>query len=154
MIKIVSFEQKHAKAFKELNINWLERYFYVEGKDWELLENCKENILDKGGYIFMAMDNDVPVGCFSFIPYSNSYYELGKMAVNDDYQGQKIGQQLMTFAIDFARQNNWKKITLYSSTKLPAALYIYKKYGFKEVILEKNLPYTRSDIKMELILKY
>jgi len=58
----------------------------------------------------------------------------------------------MAFAIAFAQQQNWDKIILYSSTKLPTALYIYKKYGFKTIDLEKDLPYARSDIKMELNL--
>jgi GNAT superfamily N-acetyltransferase len=153
MIKIVPFTSEHAKAFKELNTAWLEKYFFVEAKDTSLLENSKENIVDKGGYIFMALYDSTPVGCFSFIPLSKNTYELGKMAVSDDYQGKKIGQHLMNFAIDFAKQYNWDKIVLYSSTKLPTALYIYRKYGFVEVDLENDLPYTRSDIKMELTLK-
>ena len=74
------------------------------------------------------------------------------MAVDPSYHGLKIGQRLLTFAIDFAEKNNWHAITLYSSTKLPAALHIYRKYGFKEIQLEKELPYARSDIKMELVI--
>ena len=101
----------------------------------------------------MAITDMTPVGCFSFIPLDEKIYELGKMAVSDEYQGNKIGQQLMNFAIGFAKQRDWDKIVLYSSTKLPTALYIYRKYGFVEVELENNLPYARSDIKMELILK-
>ena len=72
------------------------------------------------------------------------------MAVAPDYQGLKIGQQLLSFAIDFAKKNNWVAITLYSSSKLPTALHIYRKYGFKDVVLEKDIPYARSDVKMEL----
>lgn len=152
MIEIVSFEPKYAKAFKELNTAWLEKYFYVEKKDTLLLENCKENIIDEGGYMFIAVDAGMPVGCFSFIPLTKTIYELGKMAVDENYQGQKIGQQLMTLAIGFAKQRGWEKIVLYSSTKLPTALYIYRKYGFVMIDLEKDLPYARSDIKMELNL--
>lgn len=153
MMTIVPFKPEHANAFKELNRAWLEKYFYVEAKDTALLENSKEYILDKGGYIFIAISDMTPVGCFSFIPLKDKIYELGKMAVSDSYQGNKIGQQLMTYAIDFAKQCDWDKIVLYSSTKLPTALYIYRKYGFTEVELETNLPYDRSDIKMELKLK-
>ena len=74
------------------------------------------------------------------------------MAVDPNYQGLNIGQSLLRFAIDLGKQNAWKKIILYSSTKLENALYIYRKYGFKEIEIEKNLPYARSDIKMELLI--
>ena len=152
LVNIIPYESKHASDFKQLNVAWLERYFYVEPKDELLLSDCENSILGIGGYIFMAEFEEVIVGCFSFIPFGKNSYELGKMAVNPAYQGLKIGQQLLTFAIDFAQKSNWETIILYSSTKLPTALHIYRKYGFKDLILEKDLPYARSDIKMELKL--
>lgn len=151
-INIIPFEQKHAIAFKTLNLNWLERYFYVEEKDKELLENCQESIIDIGGHIFLAASDSEIVGCFSLIPYEPNVFELGKMAVDPNFQGFKIGQQLLTFAIDFGKQQEWKALVLYSSTKLDTALHVYKKYGFKDVALEKDLPYLRSDVKMKLEL--
>ncbi len=152
--KIIPFTAKYASAFKNLNIAWLEKYFYVEPKDEELLSNCENAILGIGGYIFLAEYQKKIVGCFSFIPHKKDNFELGKMAIAEPYQGLKIGQQLITFALNFAKQQKWKTITLYSSTKLPTALHIYRKYGFKEIPLEKELPYARSDVKMELQLLY
>lgn len=147
------FQSKHALDFKTLNIAWLERYFYVEEKDEILLSDCKNAILDKGGYIFMAEYKNTIVGCFSLLPYKNNNYELGKMAIDVNYHGLQFGQKLVSFAIEFAKEQHWETITLYSSTKLPTALHIYRKYGFRDVELEKNLPYERSDVKMELSLK-
>ena len=151
-VKIFPFEPKYAGDFKSLNVAWLEKYFFVEPKDEELLSDCERSIIGIGGFIFMASYENAIVGCFSLIPYKDNHYELGKMAVDSNYQGLKIGQQLISFAIDFAKQKNWDAITLYSSTKLPTALHIYRKYGFKNVALEKDLPYIRSDVKMELNL--
>lgn len=151
-VKIIPFDSKHAQVFKKLNLNWLERYFYVEEKDKKLLENCQESIIDIGGYIFLAEAETKVVGCFSLIPFGERTFELGKMAVAPEYQGHRIGQRLLSFAIGFAREKRWDAIVLYSSTKLDAALHVYRKYGFKEVPLEKNLPYQRSDIKMKLTL--
>ncbi len=151
-LKVIPFKSEHANAFKALNIAWLEKYFVVEPKDEILLGDCENAIIAVGGYIFMGeYDNEI-VACFSLIPYQEHYYELGKMAVDPKYQGLKIGQQLLSFAIAFAKKKGWHGIVLYSSTKLPTALHVYRKYGFKEVTLEKDLPYIRSDIKMELNL--
>ncbi|WP_047245685.1 GNAT family N-acetyltransferase [Maribacter thermophilus] len=152
MLKIISYEPKYAKAFRDLNLSWLNKYFEVENKDTELLNNCQENIIDKGGYIFIAIIKEVPVGCYALIKKNETSYELGKMAVSEKHQGLKIGQKMLATAIDFAKQKNCKKIELYSSTKLGPALHIYKKFGFKEIKLEAHLPYVRSDIKMELII--
>lgn len=152
-IKVIPFEQNHESHFRDLNVAWLKKYFHIEPKDKELLNNSKEVIIDTGGFIFMATYNMIVVGCFSFIKLASNHYELGKMAVDEKHQGLGIGQKLLKFALDFAEENAWQKITLYSSTKLPHALYLYKKYGFIEIELEKDLPYERSDIKMELILK-
>ncbi|QLG47143.1 GNAT family N-acetyltransferase [Costertonia aggregata] len=151
-IEIIPFHEKYAQRFKELNTSWLKKYFYVEEKDTVLLDNSKAVIIDTGGYIFFAKYNTAIVGCFSFIKIDDTHYELGKMAVDSNFQGLGIGQELLRFALDFSKKQGWHKITLYSSTKLPHALYLYKKYGFVEIDLEKDLPYARSDIKMELLL--
>ena len=152
MQKIIPYEPKYAKAFRDLNLLWLNKYFKVENKDTELLNNCQENIIDKGGYIFIALLNEIPVGCFALIKKNETSYELGKMAVSEKYQGLKIGQKMLAYAIDFAKQKDCRKIELYSSTKLDTALHIYKKLGFKKIKLEEPLPYARSDVKMELII--
>jgi ribosomal protein S18 acetylase RimI-like enzyme len=101
----------------------------------------------------MAEYKNTIVGCFSLLPHKNNNYELGKMAIDVNYHGLQFGQKLVSFAIEFAKEQHWETITLYSSSKLPTALHIYRKYGFRDVELEKNLPYERSDVKMELSLK-
>lgn len=151
-VKIIPFEPQYSKHFRDLNVQWLEKYFYVEKKDVELLEDSEKNIIDKGGYIFFAKYGQKIVGCFAFINVEDKSYELGKMAVDPEYQGLKIGQTLLVFAVDYAKKSNWNQIILYSSTKLDTALHIYRKYGFQEVVLEDDSVYARSDIKMELNL--
>ncbi len=151
-LRIIPFKSQYSTRFKELNVEWLEKYFSVEPKDTQLLDDCETNIIDKGGFIYFAQYNNEITGCFALLKLDVGEYELGKMAVEAKFQGLKIGQALLSFAIDFAKQNSWSKLVLYSNTKLEDAIYIYKKFGFKEVPIEKNLPYARSDIKMELLL--
>ena len=150
--RIISFKPSLAKAFKDLNLAWLEKYFYVENKDKEILEECESYIIRQGGHIFFALSNKDTVGCFSLIKVEDDVFELGKMAVDPHYQGKKIGQAMMVYAIEFAKKMKWKKILLYSHTKLHPALHLYRKFGFKEIELESPSPYQRSNIKMELIL--
>ncbi|MGB0980588.1 MAG: GNAT family N-acetyltransferase [Winogradskyella sp.] len=150
-IKIIDYNKKHAKHFYDLNIEWLKTFFYVEAFDEAVLSCPEKYIINKGGFIFFALKNDIVVGTVALMPTENKgIFELTKMAVNTEKRGQKIGQQLLQFCIDFAKSKQFEALLLYSNTKLENAIYLYRKYGFKELKLETNTPYKRSDIKMLL----
>ena len=150
-IKIVPYKKEYALTFRDLNIAWLENYFYVEEHDKAVLGNPQHYIIDNHGYIFFALYNDEIAGTVALMNEPEGY-ELSKMAVSPDYQGLKIGQRLLQNCINFAKEKKWDQLLLYSNTKLENAIYIYKKYGFIEVDLEKDNPYMRSNIKMILEL--
>ncbi|WP_179007909.1 GNAT family N-acetyltransferase [Winogradskyella forsetii] len=150
-IRIIDFETPNAKAFYDLNIEWLKTFFYVEPFDEEVLSNPNKYIINKGGFIFFAMKEEEVIGTAALMPTENpGVLELTKMAVLPKERGQKIGQLLLQHCIDFARAKELEGLLLYSSTKLENAIYLYRKYGFKELELEKDSPYVRSDIKMFL----
>ena len=151
-IEIVGYETKYASHFYDLNVAWLEKYFYVEPYDQKVLSNPKKYVIDPGGYIFFAKYAREIVGVVSLIN-QKSFFELSKMAVTPKYQGLKIGLQLMNFCIEFAKQKQWESITIYSHKKLLPAIQLYKKVGFKEISLEENSHYERSNIKMLLEIK-
>jgi ribosomal protein S18 acetylase RimI-like enzyme len=77
---------------------------------------------------------------------------LAKMAVTEKYQHAGIGKMLMDYCIEEAKNMNAKKLTLFSNTKLEAAIHVYRKYGFTEIPLPLEMHYVRSDIMMEKIL--
>lgn len=150
-VNIIDYNTKYAKAFYELNIEWLKSFFYVEPLDEEVLSKPDKYIIDKGGYIFFALKNYKVVGTVALMPTKDKgILELTKMAVLPEVRGQKIGQQLLQHSIGFGKSKNLKALLLYSSTKLKNAIYLYRKFGFKELELEPNSPYKRSDIKMLL----
>lgn len=152
-VEIIPFEKQYAKHFYALNIEWLQTYFYVEPYDDEVLSKPETHIINKGGYIFFAKLENQIVGTVALMPIGkDGLFELTKMAVSPKHRGFKIGQLLMQQCIDFAKSLQLPKLILYSNRKLENAIYIYRKYGFIEVPVEKNSPYKRSDIKMELAL--
>jgi GNAT superfamily N-acetyltransferase len=151
-VEIVSFQDKYSNYFYELNYDWLNEYFYVEEYDEIVLKNCKQEIINKGGYIFFAIYNSDVVATMALIPREKGVYELNKMAVKKELRGNGIGHQLIKFTIDFAKRKNYNSIILYSNKVLKNSIHLYNKFGFKEIKSEGNTPYKRSDIKMELIL--
>ncbi|MBC8754532.1 GNAT family N-acetyltransferase [Kordia sp. YSTF-M3] len=150
-LSIIPFDAQYVKDFYDLNIEWLETFFYVEPHDEEVLSQAKEYIIDAGGHIFFAKLNGEVVGTVALIKMESTVFELSKMAVVPSLRGKKIGQQLLQHCIDFAKEQNFEKLLLYSNRKLENAIYIYRKYGFIEIPIEVNNPYARGDIKMELV---
>nr|WP_273694806.1 GNAT family N-acetyltransferase [Tenacibaculum sp.] len=150
-VSITTFKEEYSSSFYDLNIEWLETFFYVEPYDKEVLSNPHKYIINKGGHIFFATLNNEIVGTVALMPMDDSnVYELTKMTVSPKHRGYKIGQQLMQHCIDFAKENNFDKLILYSNTKLENAIYIYRKFGFLEIPVEEGCPYERCNIKMEL----
>lgn len=150
-MEIVAYKPTYAAIFKTLNIAWLEKYFYVEPHDEEVLSNPDTYIIEPGGHIFFAIEQDTVMGTVALIPMPESNcFELSKMAVDPRFQGKGIGQKLMAYCIAFAKANTFHKLVLYSNTKLENAIYIYRKWGFVEIPLEPDNVYERGNIKMEI----
>ena len=150
-IEIIHYHNAYASAFYDLNIEWLKTFFYVEAFDKAVLSQPEKYIINKGGHIFFARQNEAILGTVALMPTDNpKLYELTKMAVSPKSRGLKIGQQLMQYCIDYAKSIELDGLMLYSNTILENAIYIYKKYDFKEIPVEPNSPYVRSNIKMLL----
>jgi len=153
-LKIIPYQSVFAKDFKDLNIEWLEKYFYVEPYDLKVLSNPEEHIINKGGHIFFATENNLVFGTVALmLTDTPNVFELTKMAVHPTRRGEGIGKTLMEYCLTFARSSKCPSILLYSHRKLENAIHIYRKYGFKEIPVEESSLYERADIKMELVLK-
>ncbi len=152
-MNIKTYQPSYAPAFKALNIEWLETYFYVEPYDNEVLSNPEKYIIQKGGHIFFAIEQNNVLGTVALMPTKNTpIFELTKMAVLPETRGKGIGQKLLEHCIDFVTSMEHPSLVLYSHRSLENAIHIYKKYGFKEIPVEEDVHYKRADIKMELVL--
>lgn len=151
-MEIIKFAPRYAKEFKELNVAWLEKYFWVEPHDEEVLGKPEKYIINEGGNIFFVREGEEIIGTVALMKIDESTFELTKMAITPRAQGKKIGQKLMEYALDYARNRGWERLIIYSNRKLENAIHIYRKYGFVEIPIEANNPYGRGDIKMELRL--
>ncbi len=147
-IDIIDYSDELKEHIKTLNYEWLEEHFYVEEGDEVSLSNPKEHIIDKGGFIFYARYGNEIVGTASLLKKTDHIFELGKMAVAKSVQGLGLGKVLMEHCLEFAKENQMRKLILYSNTKLAPAIHLYRKYGFVEIEMEPGV-YERGNIKME-----
>jgi len=153
-ITIVKHHPSYNSAFKALNKAWIDEYFVMEEADYKSLDSPKEYILDKGGQILYAIENETPIGVCALIKMDDPRfdYELAKMAVKPSHHGKGIGKALALAIIAAAKKEGAKNLFVESNTILAPAISLYRKLGFVE--LEKfESPYQRSNIQMVLNLE-
>jgi len=148
-VEIIHFEDEHAKDFYQLNRAWLEKYFYVEDIDHQILSEPRDKIIDPGGFILMARIKERVIGTAALIVAEDGLLELSKMAVDDDYQGLGIGEKLVNAAIQQYHATDFKGLFLESNRQLVPALNLYDKVGFVEQESpHEHSHYSRADIYM------
>lgn len=150
-LQIVSYQPQYKQAFKNLNEEWITTYFKMEDSDYKALGHPEEYILNKGGYILMALLHGEVVGACALIKMENDTFELAKMAVAPKAKGKGIGWLLGKATINKARAAGAKQLYLESNTVLQPATNLYYKLGFTE-ITGITSPYERCNIQMGLQL--
>jgi len=150
-INILPYAADLKDPVRLLNVEWLEKYFRVEPNDIIQLSDPQGEIIDKGGMIFYASEDNQITGTASLLKITDDCFELGKMAVTALSQGKGIGNILMVHCINVAKRSGIKKLVLYSNRSLLPAIALYRKYGFSEVPMEAG-HYDRANIKMERIV--
>ncbi len=150
VIEILTYQPEHQPWFEKLNRDWIEKYFWMEPVDFEVLQHPDEHIINYGGTIFIGTYNKEIAGTAAVKFIEPGTLEFTKMAVDEKFQGKKLGKAIAESAIKWSKDSGAKRVILYSNKKLETAIAMYRKLGFKEIPLDG--PYKRSDIKMELIL--
>src|SRR5687768_6971246 len=118
MITIIPFEEKYSIDFKHLNLEWLRQYFAVEPYDEYQLSHPRQEIIEKGGYIFLAKEDQNIVGTVALMKEDDRSFEITKMSVTKDSQGKGIGKLLMDACIRIAKEKKWDRLFLHSNTLL------------------------------------
>jgi DNA-binding MarR family transcriptional regulator/GNAT superfamily N-acetyltransferase len=151
-VRIDHSERHQFSDFEKLNLEWIEKFFYVEDTDREVLGNPRSYILDNGGFIFNATLDDQVIGTVALIKRKENVFELSKMAVTEKFQGLKIGKRLIEHCVSFTKSTGVHTLYLDSNTKLKPAISLYRKMGFVEVPYPDDTPYERSNIRMVMEL--
>jgi GNAT superfamily N-acetyltransferase/DNA-binding MarR family transcriptional regulator len=148
-LEIIPFESRYRADFHRLNVEWLEKYFYVEAIDHQVLSRPEKHILEPGGTILLARRAGEIVGTCALIKTARGRFELSKMAVTERYQGLGIGKRLLRAAIERFCQSGARQLFLESSSKLKPALAMYEAHGFVHAPRPRgSRHYQRSDVYM------
>ena len=148
-MEIVEFCPGHAAAFKALNVAWISKYFALEPKDLEVLDDPQGQIVAKGGRIFMAVKDAEPVGCVALIRMADGGYEVAKMTVAETLRGSGLGRRLMQRGIEAGAEAGATRLYLETNSSLAPALGLYRAMGFRDVGPPEHRDYARGDTWME-----
>ncbi|NQZ01730.1 MAG: GNAT family N-acetyltransferase [Bdellovibrionales bacterium] len=146
-IEMSLFDPKYSKCFYDLNIQWISRYFEVEKKDIEQLENPEQCLAD-GGQIFFVLKDGLPVATCALYKEKEGVYELAKMAVSDECKGMGLSSKLMREIEMWVLANGGHEIYLLSNDSLAPAMGLYEKHGYKVFFRGSHPEYERANIGM------
>ncbi|MTE17404.1 GNAT family N-acetyltransferase [Nocardia sp. CT2-14] len=138
-----------ARAFKDLNLEWIETIFAVEPADLAILDNPRA-IVEHGGEVLIARLDGEAVGCVALVQEEPGIFELSKMAVSPRLRGRGIGRVVLATAIERVRALGAKEFFLASNARLASAVHLYEAMGFVHVPPSElpPSPYDRADVFM------
>ncbi|MEU6579685.1 GNAT family N-acetyltransferase [Nocardia sp. NPDC046763] len=138
-----------ARAFKDLNLEWIETIFSVEPADLATLDN-PQAIVDYGGEVLIARLDGEAVGCVALVQEEPGVFELSKMAVSPRFRGRGIGRVVLATAIERVRDLGATEFFLASNARLASAVHLYEAMGFVHVPPSElpPSPYDRADVFM------
>jgi putative acetyltransferase len=153
-VTIREFQPGDEAAFRNLNEEWISRYFRIEPKEAVVLADPKGTLLDAGGKILFAVVDNQCVGCCALRRIGEAEFEVAKMAVTAAFQGAGIGRKLLQAVIEKGREIGARRLYLETNHTLKPAIHLYESLGFRHLSPEEIVPspYVRADVYMELVL--
>lgn len=91
--------------------------------------------------LIASFDDDIMLGCCILTDMKNGCVRLRQMAVQKNMQGKGIGESMMVFAENLARDKGFKTLTMHARD---TAIGFYERFGYKvkgDKFIEINIPH-------------
>ncbi|WP_141734071.1 GNAT family N-acetyltransferase [Oligoflexus tunisiensis] len=153
-VEILSFEDKYAPYFDQINREWIQDMFRLEETDEHILKNPRAEVIDRGGVILFAKAGELGiVGTGALLKTGAGSFELTKMGVLKKARGLKVGEKLLQGLIEAFRQQKATVLYLLTNTDCEAAIHLYEKNGFVHdagIMNDYGKKYQRCNVAMRL----
>ena len=104
------------------------------GKDQDLNDIENSYLADNGFFgVVVNTETNLVVGCFGLFQVNQQICELRKMYLLKELRGKGLGKFILDTAIQIAREKHYIKIVLETISALKTAIFLYQRYGFKEI---------------------
>src|SRR5882762_2239370 len=96
------------------------------------LQDIEANYINRGGVFDVIEHGDGKlVGTFGLYPLDESTCELRKMYLLPSVRGRGLGKHILREAVERAKAMGFKEMVLETSSKLVAAIQLYRQFGFQ-----------------------
>jgi putative acetyltransferase len=86
-----------------------------------------------GSAYFIAEENGIILGGAGIFPTEGlplGTCELVKMYLSKDARGKGLGQKMISFSIQWAKENGYQQVYLETMPELKKAVHVYEQFGF------------------------
>lgn len=134
---------------------------HLETEHYELLLEAdpSKDLVDtyfKRSATFEVLDSNKLVGIVVLLETRPDSMEIVNISVNEKYQNKGIGQKILSFSIQYAKDRNIVALDIGTGSTSFSQLYLYQKMGFRLVGIDRNFfvhHYSEEIIENGLILK-
>lgn len=103
--------------------------------------------------VVVAFDQEKPVGCGAFKPYSDDSVEIKRMFVAEEYRRQGIAQGVLSALEIWASELGFSICILETSKSMLPAVHLYQKYGYAVIPNYGQYRDVESSVCMEKHLR-
>ena len=136
MIKLVEANTKEfVEKAKELIREYAQSLEFDLGfQDFDKeMENFPGQYAFPKGSLYIALDENQPIGCVALRELGQSICEMKRLYVKPYYRGQKVGKLLAEVVIKAARDMGYNYMRLDTIPSMKQANMLYKALGFKKI---------------------
>ena len=129
-MKIRCAEAKDLATVNDLTRRAYEHYIpIIGGTPMPMMEDNAPRIAD--GQVWLMEDGATPVGLL-ILENRNRALMVYSIAIAPERQSEGLGQKLLAFAEDIARERGFDTIALFTNAKMERNIGIYRRFGYVE----------------------
>ncbi|MCL1662943.1 GNAT family N-acetyltransferase [Elizabethkingia ursingii] len=102
--------------------------------------------------VIVAYSDNIPVGCGAIKVYDNNTMEVKRMFVLKEQRGKKIAGTILNNLEQWAKELSYNKCILETGDKMPEAIGLYRKSGYKQIPNYGQYEDVESSLCFEKIL--
>lgn len=102
--------------------------------------------------VIVTYSDNIPVGCGAIKAYDNNTMEVKRMFVLKEQRGKKIAGTILNNLEQWAKELSYNKCILETGDKMPEAIALYRKSGYKQIPNYGQYENVESSLCFEKIL--
>jgi putative acetyltransferase len=129
----------------------IQEFYNILEEEGELndVDNYQQVYFNNHGLFLVVLDDNRLVGTGAIKRLDSRVAELKRLWLLEEYHGKKVGYQVTTRLLDFARAQKYERVRLQTGHNQQRAIRFYKRLGFYEIpSYRKSMDNLSMEIKL------